>query len=86
MVITGYPSTEGVSQLVSMRVIDYIIKPFNAELIRVTIAKVLEPQRLAYLKARFQMVSQVAAIDPLTGVYNATAFSHILGAEIDRSK
>ena len=86
VVITEYPSTEGVSQLVSMGVIDYIIKPFDASLIRVTIAKVLELQRVADLKARYQMVHQVAAIDPLTGVYNATAFAQILDAELARSK
>lgn len=86
VVITGYPSTEGVSQLVSMGVIDYIIKPFDAQQIKVTVAKVLEMQRVANLKARFQAVHQVAAIDPLTGVYNGTAFGHILDAELERSK
>ena len=40
-VMTGYPSVETVVRLIRMGAADYIIKPFNVDLIRVTVAKLL---------------------------------------------
>ena len=42
IVITGYPSVETVRRLVKLGADDYVTKPFNVEVIIVTVAKLLE--------------------------------------------
>ena len=39
--ITGYHSVETAVKLVSMGASDYITKPFNVDLIKVTVAKIM---------------------------------------------
>ena len=46
IVITGYPSVDTVTQLVRLGAVDYVTKPFNVDLIRVTVAKHLEMSRV----------------------------------------
>ncbi len=46
VMITGYPSVDTVIRLVKLGSSDYITKPFNVDLIRVTVAKVLELKKL----------------------------------------
>ena len=42
IVITGYPSVGSVRHLVKIGADDYITKPFNVDLVKVTVAKLLE--------------------------------------------
>ena len=46
MVITGYPSVETVTKLVRLGAGDYLTKPFNIDVVRVTVAKLLEMGRM----------------------------------------
>ena len=46
MVITGYPSVETVTKLVRLGAEDYVTKPFNIDVVRVTVAKLLEMGRM----------------------------------------
>ncbi len=46
MVITGYPSVETVTKLVRLGAGDYLTKPFNIDVVRVTVAKLLETSRM----------------------------------------
>ena len=46
MVITGYPSVETVTRLVRLGAGDYLTKPFNLDMVKVTVAKLLEMGRM----------------------------------------
>ena len=46
MVITGYPSVETVTELVRLGAGDYLTKPFNIDVVRMTVAKLLEMGRI----------------------------------------
>ena len=46
IMITGYPSVETAVRLVNLGATDYITKPFNVDLIKLTVAKVLEMKKL----------------------------------------
>ena len=46
MVITGYPSVETVTKLVRLGAGDYLTKPFNLDVVKVTVAKLLEMSRM----------------------------------------
>ena len=45
IIITGYPSVNTAVRLVKLGATDYITKPFNVDLIKVTVAKVLEMRK-----------------------------------------
>ena len=47
VVMTGYPSVETVTRLIRLGAGDYITKPFNVEIILVTVAKLLEMRRVS---------------------------------------
>ncbi len=47
MVITGYPSVETVTKLVRLGAGDYLTKPFNLDVVKVTVAKLLEMSRMS---------------------------------------
>ena len=47
MVITGYPSVETVTKLVRLGAGDYLTKPFNLDVVKVTVAKLLEMGRMS---------------------------------------
>ncbi len=47
MVITGYPSVETVTKLVRLGAGDYLTKPFNLDVVKVTVAKLLELSRMS---------------------------------------
>ena len=42
VIVTGYPSVETVVRLVRLGAADYLTKPFNVDVVRVTVAKLLE--------------------------------------------
>ena len=46
IVMTGYPSVETVRRLIRLGAEDYITKPFNVDIIKVTVAKLLEMRRV----------------------------------------
>ena len=46
MVITGHPSVEAVTKLMRLGAGDYLTKPFNIDVLRVTVAKLLEVSRM----------------------------------------
>ncbi len=46
IVITGYPSVETVTELVRLGAGDYLTKPFNIDVVRVTVAKLLGMGRM----------------------------------------
>ena len=46
IVITGYPSVETVTELVRLGAGDYLTKPFNIDVVIVTVAKLLEMGRM----------------------------------------
>lgn len=46
IIMTGYPSVESVVRLVRLGAVDYITKPFNVDVVKVTVAKLLEMRRL----------------------------------------
>ena len=83
IVITGYASVETAEMLIDLGAADYIPKPFNIDLIKVTVAKVLR------MRDRFKAqadVGEVPAIDSLTESFNLAAFHRILDEELDRSR
>ena len=47
IVITGYPSVETVTELVKLGAGDYLRKPFNVDVVLVTVAKLLEMGRMS---------------------------------------
>ena len=47
VVMTGYPSVETVTRLIRLGAGDYITKPFNVDIILVTVAKLLEMRRVS---------------------------------------
>ena len=46
IVLTGYPSVDSVRRLVRLGAADYIAKPFNVDVLKVTVAKLLEMRRV----------------------------------------
>ena len=47
IVITGYPSVETMTELVRLGAGDYLTKPFNVDVVLVTVAKLLEMGRMS---------------------------------------
>ena len=46
IVMTGYPSVDTVIRLIRLGAAEYITKPFNIDIVRVTVAKLLEMKRM----------------------------------------
>lgn len=89
IMITGYPSVEMAVKLVNLGAADYITKPFNVDLIKVTVAKVLEMKRVHARAASGQVAGpapEAGAIDQLTGTYVFKLFTQLLETEIARSQ
>lgn len=85
IMITGYPSVENAVRLVNLGAADYIVKPFNVDLIKITVAKTLELKKIKSAAPRAESSGQ-AAIDGVTGAYNFVLFDQLLASEIGRSK
>ena len=85
LVITGYPSVNTAVRLVELGANDYITKPFNVDLIKVTVAKVL---RMTSLEsgAHGSGSRSLAAGDGLSEPYGYRLFVLMLEKELDRSK
>ena len=51
VVMTGYPSVEAVTRLIRLGAADYITKPFNVDVLTVTVAKLLEMRQVSTVPA-----------------------------------
>ncbi len=86
IMITGYPSVETAVKLVSMGAADYITKPFNVDLIKVTVAKVLAMSHTASSVASNSSTDSFGSWDAERGAYNLQIFSGLLDNEVARSQ
>ncbi len=86
IIITGFPSVATAVKLVSLGVSDYITKPFNIDLIKITVAKVIA-QREFVADTRKQVEGYAQALpDSIAEPYNFIVFSQLLEKEIARSR
>jgi PleD family two-component response regulator len=85
IVITGYHSVDSVVRLVNLGAADYIAKPFNVDLIRMTVAKVLQLRHVKTMAAKDSPTESMPAVDGGTDTYNFSMFSNLLNNEIGRS-
>ncbi len=86
IIITGFPSVATAVTLVSLGASDYITKPFNIDLIKITVAKVLA-QREFVADTRRQVEGYAQALpDSIAESYNFIVFSQLLEKEIARSR
>ena len=86
IMITGYPSVETAVKLVSMGAADYITKPFNVDLIKVTVAKVLTMRKSNNVGGETSSGEAFGSLDPDTRAYNIQMFSGLLDNEVARSQ
>ncbi len=86
IVITGFPSVDNAAKLINLGAADFISKPFNVDLIKLTVAKVLGMRRRHAEAQAPEARDQVAAIDGTTGLYNSQLFARILDEEVRRSE
>ena len=84
VVVTGYPSADTAARLIGMGAAEYVTKPFDVDVIQVTVAKVLALNGAAATGPAGP--SAVAVVDEATGVYNATLLDQLLLTEVARSK
>ena len=80
VVITGQGSKDTVLQALRQGVSDYIEKPFDLELLLLTIEKALEKTLV------LRELVQLARTDGLTSLYNQRHFYTVLEAEIKRAR
>lgn len=85
VMITGYPSVETAVKLVNLGASDYITKPFNVDLIKVTVAKVLEMKRIRGGTPSLEPSADSPLGDAVTGAYGEAAFGEMLEREVGRS-
>jgi len=80
IIITGQGSKETILQALRQGVSDYIEKPFDLELLLLTVEKALEKTFI------LRELIQLARTDGLTGLYNQRHFYSVLEAEINRAR
>jgi DNA-binding NtrC family response regulator len=87
IMITGFPSVDTAVRLVTLGAADYITKPFNVDLIKVTVAKVLAGKRFRREAhpSGGEPSDQMAPVDKVTGAYNLYLFTQMLETEAARS-
>ena len=85
IMITGYPSVETAVKLVNLGASDYITKPFNVDLIKVTVAKVLEMKRIRGVTPGLEPSQDSPSEDGITGASSEAIFGEMLGREVGRS-
>jgi diguanylate cyclase (GGDEF)-like protein len=86
IMITGYPSVDTAVRLVNLGATEYITKPFNVDLIKLTVAKVLEMTRVREAANEVGSYMQFATIDGPTETYNLALFKQLLEKEVERSE
>lgn len=80
VIITGQGSKDTVLQALRQGVADYIEKPFDLELLLLTVERALEKTLI------LRELVQLARTDGLTGLYNQRHFYTVLDAEINRAR
>jgi len=80
VIITGQSSKDTILQALRQGVSDYIEKPFDLELLLLTVEKALEKTLI------LRELIQLARTDGLTGLYNQRHFYTVLEAEINRAR
>jgi len=80
IIITGLDSKETILQALRQGVSDYLEKPFDLELLYLTVEKALEKSLL------LRELIQLARTDGLTGLFNQRHFYTVLEAEIKRAR
>ncbi|MHB8835011.1 MAG: diguanylate cyclase [Candidatus Methylomirabilia bacterium] len=80
VIITGQGSKETILQALRQGVSDYVEKPFDLELLFLTVGKALEKTLI------LRELIQLARTDGLTGLYNQRHFYAVLEAEINRAR
>jgi diguanylate cyclase (GGDEF)-like protein len=80
IIITGQGSKDTILQALRQGVADYIEKPFDLELLLLTVEKALEKSLVQ------RELIQLARTDGLTGLYNQRHFYSVLDAEINRAR
>ena len=86
VIITGFPSVATAVKLASLGAADYVTKPFNVDLIRITMAKVLALHDFAQSRQRSGDRQRLASSEGTAGPYDSTIFSQLLEKEIARSR
>lgn len=86
IIVTGFPSVATAVKLVSLGASDYITKPFNIDLIKITVAKVLAQREfLSESHAQIEKISK-SVPDSIVEPYNFMLFNQMLEREISRSR
>ncbi len=85
VMITGYPSVETAIKLVNLGASDYLTKPFNVDLIKVTVAKVLELKRVRGLTPGLEPSQDSPSADGVAGAHSEAVFADMLEMEVNRS-
>ena len=85
IMITGYPSRESIKKMVRLGATDYIAKPFDLDLLELTIIKALEFRRHLDAASRAGGTDTIPITDSATGVYNLQAFIDLVDVELGRS-
>jgi diguanylate cyclase (GGDEF)-like protein len=80
VIITGQGSKDTLLQALRQGVSDYIEKPFDLELLLLTVEKAFEKTLI------LRELIQLARTDGLTGLYNQRHFYAVLEAEINRAR
>ncbi len=85
VMITGFPSPDTVTKLVNLGAADYISKPFDTNLIKLTVTKLVQMRRMRQA-ARGNAVQATNTIDTETGAYVRDLFVRLVEVEVGRSQ
>lgn len=80
VIITGQGSKDTVLQALRQGVLDFIEKPFEMELLLLTVEKAFEKNRI------LKELVQLSRTDGLTGLFNQRYFYSVLDAEMGRAR
>ena len=86
IIITGYPSVDTAVKLVNLGAADYITKPFNVDIIKITVAKVLEMKKVRNRPPESESANETGGFDPATGVYSQSIFYQLLSNEVGSAR
>ena len=86
VIVTAFPSVATAVKLASLGAADYVTKPFDVDLIRITVAKVLALHDFAKRGHRDEDRRLQAGSKGTPSPYDSTIFSQLLEKEIARSR